>query len=105
MAYGTTMFRHVVLLRWVPEATGAQKQAVADGLAALPGVIPTIRAYRFGPDAQLSEGNSDVAVVADFDDAAGYLAYRDHPAHQAVISQHIAPILAERAAVQYSPED
>jgi hypothetical protein len=40
-------------------------------------------------------------VVADFDDAGGYLVYRDHPAHRAVVEQYVTPIVAERAAVQY----
>jgi hypothetical protein len=99
------MFRHVALFRWAPETTDAQKDAVAQGLRALPGAIPTLRAYRFGPDAQVNDGNFDYAVVADFDDAAGYVAYRDHPAHQAILAKRIAPIVAERAAVQYTPED
>ena len=40
-------------------------------------------------------------VVADFDDVDGYLVYRDHPDHQAVIQELIRPILAARAAVQH----
>ena len=34
------MFRHVVLLRWKPDATEAQRAAVVDGLEKLPGVDP-----------------------------------------------------------------
>ena len=75
------------------------------GLGELPGMIDTIRAYRFGPDVGLAESNFDYAVVADFDDEAGYLAYRDHEAHRELIARHIAPILAERAAVQHVVAD
>ena len=39
--------------------------------------------------------------LADFDDVDGYLVYRDHPDHQAVIRERIRPILADRAAVQH----
>ena len=95
------MFRHVVLLRWKPEATPEQRAAVERGLAALPGRIPEIRSYVFGADAHVSEGNFDLAVVADFDDFDGYLAYRDQPDHVALIAERIRPILAERAAVQH----
>jgi hypothetical protein len=95
------MFRHVALFTWTPEATGEQREAVTTGLSALPGLIGTVRDYRVGPDAGLAEGNFDFAVVADFDDAAGFVAYRDHPAHQAVLAERIRPILASRAAVQY----
>jgi hypothetical protein len=40
-------------------------------------------------------------VVADFASIDAYLAYRDHPAHQAVLADRIRPILAARAAVQF----
>jgi Stress responsive A/B Barrel Domain len=96
------MFRHVVLLTWVDTATADDRRAVVDGLEALPAVIPEIRSYRVGVDAGMApEGNSDLVVVADFDDVAGYLVYRDHPVHQDVIARRIRPILASRAAVQH----
>ena len=96
------MFRHVVLFRWAPEATVAEQEKVAEALRQLPAAIPTILAYHVGPDAGVNEGNYDFAVVADFADVDGYLVYRDHPAHQAVIAEHIRPIVADRVAIQYS---
>ncbi|HEY4669054.1 MAG TPA: Dabb family protein [Tepidiformaceae bacterium] len=95
------MLRHVVLLKFVDEATQEQRQAVLDGLATLPPAIPAIRSYVFGLDAGIAEGNYDIAVVADFDDASGYRDYAVHPAHQQLIAERIRPILAARAAVQY----
>jgi hypothetical protein len=95
------MFRHVVLFTWKQDATREQQQAVADELRKLPAAIDAIRAYHFGPDARVDTGNFDFAVVADFDDVDGYLAYRDHPAHRAVVEQYVLPIRASRAAVQY----
>jgi hypothetical protein len=95
------MIRHVVLFTWTGEATGEQKQRVADELRTLPQQISGLRAYHVGPDAGINEGNFDFAVVADFDDVASYLAYRDHPAHRAVIEQFISPIVSHRNAVQY----
>jgi len=95
------MFRHVVLLRWKPEATAEQRAAVETELALLPGLVPEIRGYTIGTDARVNEGNYDLVVVADFDTVDGYCAYRDNADHQAVIREHIAPILAERAAVQH----
>jgi hypothetical protein len=95
------MFRHVVLFSWAGDPTEAQKQALADELGQLPGLIDAIRRYQFGPDAGINPGNCDFAVVADFDDADGYLVYRDHPAHRKVIEDYINPIVARRSAVQY----
>lgn len=94
-------FRHVVLFTFTAEATGEQRRAVLDGLAALPSQIPEIRGFRFGVDAGLAEGNADVAVVADFDDRAAYQTYARHPAHQALVAERIRPILAARAAAQH----
>jgi Stress responsive A/B Barrel Domain len=95
------MLRHVVLFTWAPEATEEQRLTVATELRKLPGVIAELRAYAVGPDAGINQGNFDFAVVADFDDRDGYLAYRNHPAHRAVVDKHITPIAATRAAVQY----
>ena len=95
------MLRHVVLLKWTPDATEEQKQAVASELGKLPGVIDAIRVYRFGPDAGINPANCDFAVVADFDDVDGYLAYRDHSVHRKVIDDTINPIVASRTAIQF----
>jgi hypothetical protein len=95
------MFRHVVLLRWKPEATAEQRAAVVTGLEGLPARIPEIVSYTIGLDAEVNEGNYDLVVVADFDNVDAYRVYRDHPDHQTVIRDRIAPILAERAAIQH----
>jgi|HigsolmetaAR206D_1030411.scaffolds.fasta_scaffold40175_2 hypothetical protein len=96
------MIRHVVLFRFTPETTAADVEAIADALRELPAAIPEIAAYRFGTDLGINEGNADFAVVADFASTEDYLTYRDHPRHQAVIKEHIAPHLAERTAVQFA---
>ncbi|MGH3398861.1 MAG: Dabb family protein [Streptosporangiaceae bacterium] len=99
------MIRHVVMFTWTPEATLEQKERVLTELRTLPPLMAGLRAYHAGPDAGLAPGkapgNFDFAVVADFDDAGSYLAYRDHPAHRAVIDERIRPIMAGRSAVQY----
>ena len=95
------MFRHTVLFTWTPEATDEQKQAVATEVAKLPSTVPSVRAFASGPDVGFNQGNFDFAVTADFDDEAGYLAYRDDPGHRDVVQRFIMPILAQRAAVQF----
>jgi hypothetical protein len=96
------MFRHVVLLRWKESTTAEQRRAVRRGLETLPPQIPEIKSYRVGEDAGLAaQGNSDLVIVADFDDVDGYLVYRDDPVHQDMIAKLIRPILASRAAVQH----
>jgi hypothetical protein len=95
------MFRHVVLFTWAGDPSEAQRQQLADELGKMPGLIDTIRRYQFGPDAGVNPNNCDFAVVADFDDTAGYLAYRDHPAHRALVKNYVDPIVERRSAVQY----
>jgi hypothetical protein len=89
------------MFTWTQEATEEQKKTLAERLSGLPGDIPEITSYSFGVDAGINAGNYDFVVVADFADRDGYLVYRDHPAHLAVIEECILPIRAERAAVQY----
>jgi len=95
------MFRHVVLFVFNDEATEEQKQALHEELAKMPPGIDAIRAYKFGPDAGINAANCDYAIVADFDDAAGYLTYRDHPVHRALVDGYVNPVVARKAAVQY----
>ncbi len=95
------MIRHTVLFSWKPEATEEEKQQAAAEVAKLPSVIPSVRAFVAGPDIGLNQGNFDFAVTADFDDEAGYLAYRDDPGHRDMVQRFILPIAAQRAAVQF----
>ena len=95
------MIRHTALFQWAADATGEQKQAAATEVAKLPSIVPSIRAFASGPDAGFAERNFDFAVTADFDDEAGYFAYRDDPEHREVVRRYITPIVAQRAAVQY----
>lgn len=94
------MIRHVVVFTWLAETTSEQKQYVSDQVATLPPLMTGLRAYHFGGDIGLAEGNADFAIVADFESTADYLAYRTHPAHLDVIKRAITPIVRQRLAVQ-----
>ena len=95
------MIRHVVVFKWNDDVTSAHIDAMSTAAAGLPEAIDTIRGFRCGRDAGINQGNFDFAVSADFDDEAGYIVYRDHPAHQALIAAFIAGRIAQRAAVQF----
>lgn len=95
------MIRHVVVFSWKPEATPERVQQIADELTKLSASIPAIKSYACGSDAGITDGNSDFAVVADFDDEAGFVTYRDHPEHKEIIGRLIAPVIAERSSVQF----
>lgn len=95
------MIRHVVMFRWADTATEEQKQAAIDQLGSLRERIPGVRELSCGTDVGVQPGNFDLALVAEFDDVAGYEHYRDHEAHQTVVKEYVRPITAERAAVQH----
>ncbi len=95
------MIRHTVMFRWKPEATEEDRQQVATEVAKLPSMVPAIRAFASGRDAGLAEANFDFAVTADFDDEAGFFAYRDDHGHRDIISRYIVPLAAQRVAVQF----
>ena len=99
------MIRHAALFMWKPGTTLAQLRAVEDALARLPGEIPEIAAYRFGPDLGLTEGNADFAVVADFASAEDRRVYSRHPAHVRVIEEYILPVRESRVVLQYEFEE
>jgi hypothetical protein len=92
--------RHVVMFRLGPGVTEEQRARLADELRQLPAAIPEIAAYTVGTDAGLAEGNWDFAVVGDFVSTEDWQTYRDHPVHQAVITDHVRPLVTERAATQ-----
>ena len=94
------MIRHVVVFKWKPEATSEQVGQIASELRKLAAGIPAIKAYACGADAGITQGNSDFAVTADFDDEAGFITYRDDPGHREIIARLIVPITAQRAAAQ-----
>ncbi len=95
------MIRHVVLFTWDDEMTEELEQQFATELTALAPKLRGLRSYHAGPDAGIIEGNYDFAVVADFDDAESYLAYRTNAEHQEIIGRISSPHAKDRASVQY----
>jgi Stress responsive A/B Barrel Domain len=95
------MIRHVVLFTWDDEMTEEMERQLATELTALGPKLAGLRSYHAGPDAGIIEGNYDFAVVADFDDAESYLAYRTNAEHQEIIGRLSGPHAKDRATVQY----
>jgi heme-degrading monooxygenase HmoA len=95
------MIRHVVVFSWDDEMTDEMEKQFAAELTALAPTLPGLRSYHAGADAGLLEGNFDFAVVADFDDADSYLAYRSNAEHQDIIRRFSGAHAKTRASVQY----
>lgn len=94
------MIQHVAIFRWKEGTTDEQVAAVTQALGALPAQIEALRSYTAQPNLALRPGGGDYGVVAVVDDEAGVHAYLDHPAHKHAVDRYIAPIIAERIAVQ-----
>lgn len=95
------MFRHVVMFKWRPGIGAGEVENVRRRLDELSRAIPEISRYQHGPDAGVNQGNFDYVVVGDFADVTSYVVYRDHPIHKQLITEVLAPLIAERSAVQY----
>jgi hypothetical protein len=95
------MIRHCVVVTVSPDTSDADRDGIVEALRGLPAQIPEIRSYEVGADLGLRDGNADIAIVASFDDEAGWRAYLSHPAHLQVIDQHFAPHSTGRTSVQF----
>jgi hypothetical protein len=100
------MFLHIVLFKWKEGTTQAQADAVEAAMAKLPGEIPALKALHMGSDLKFRDGNADWALAALFENQEDWQAYQVHPAHQAVVKELAAPIVANRTAIQMpAPEN
>lgn len=99
------MIRHVVLLRWTDSPTAEELAAMEAVLGALPAQIPELVSYEYGADLELVEGTFDYAITATFARTEDYFTYRDHPAHQALVADHVSTRVAARATAQFSLAD
>jgi hypothetical protein len=95
------VIRHIALLTFVPDATDEQIDALEAAMSRLPARLPKLRSYKYGRDAGLNAGQANFAIVADFDNVADYVEYRDDAEHRRIIAELITPILASRTAAQY----
>lgn len=94
------MFFHVGMLTLTDEATAAHRTAIVEALSALPGRIPGLLDAKVSLDAGLTSGNAHLMFTMTFDSEESWRAYGSHPAHVAVVTEHIKPFLASKAFVQ-----
>jgi len=98
-------FNHVGHLTLAPEVTDEQVAGIVDGLVGLHGQVDGLVSAQVVRDAGLSEGNATLRFHMRFDAQPSWEAYRTHPAHVAVVKNHIGPVLVSKAFVQYDDAD
>lgn len=99
------MLIHCVSVKFKDAATPAQVAAFDAALAALPDQIDVIRRTRHGRDLGETPANADYALVSEFADAEAFNAYRAHPAHQALVRDHLIPLAESVHSTQFLAED
>jgi hypothetical protein len=95
------MIRHVVTFTWAADASA---ETIAATLAALRGLgreVGGMTSLTVAEDAGLVDGNASAVLIADFPDVEAYYRYAQDPVHLAIIAEHVLPILASRARIQY----
>lgn len=81
------MVEHMVLFKLKDGVTDAQKQAMQEGLRALPSQISEIRYLACGEDFSGRSKGYHIGLVVRFDNRAGVETYGPHPAHKAFSEQ------------------
>jgi hypothetical protein len=95
------MLRHIVLVRWLPEATEARRESVRRAIAALPSQIPEIAALKSGDGIGAGSNHYDFAAVLDFADRDAWQRYIQHPAHRAYAEGPGKEAVGSLACVQH----
>lgn len=93
-------FTHVVAFRWKDDTDPAAIESVTRALTALTDGFAGIESYLCGSDIGLSQGAYDYAIVGRFAGRDEFVAYRDHPEHQRILTELIVPALNDRVVVQ-----
>ena len=94
------MFSHIGILTLKPTTSDEQVLGLAAALEALVGVVPGLLTATVERDARLREGNADLIFRMQFDEQSSWEGYSAHPAHVAVITDHIAPVLQSKTFLQ-----
>ena len=89
------MIKHIVMWKFKP-GTEAERDKFLDGLRALYGVIPQIKAQEVGLNC--APGNYDAVLISTFDSLEDLAAYKNDPRHVAV-SGLCKAIRSDRVAV------
>ncbi|HLM06573.1 MAG TPA: Dabb family protein [Blastococcus sp.] len=95
------MIRHVVVFTWSEAADESRRRTAIEALRRLREDVGGMTSFVVAEDAGLIDGNADTVLIADFPDADAFSRYAQHPAHLAVLAEHVRPWLADRSVLQY----
>lgn len=97
----TTTVEHLVLLKFKPETTPPQRDALLAALRGLPEKVPGIMTFHCGPNFSPSRAQGfDIGIHVQFPSREALAAYGPHPEHQTVLAQ-ITALCADLIAVDF----
>ena len=89
-----------MLFRWNADTGAAHVDAIEAELRAMLAGLDMVRGWTLGRDAGLREGNADMALMVDFDDADGFRRYAADAGHRRILDELILPA-GTRLGVQF----
>jgi hypothetical protein len=95
------MLKHIVLIKLNPDAPAGASSQIMAALRGLPAEIPEILALDVGKNVVESDRNLDIGLVVEFADRAALDRYAAHPAHVAVVKDHIQPAAQRLVVVDF----
>lgn len=95
------MIRHIVMMRWKPEADAEARQAARDAIEKLR-AVPDVREMRAGDNVGQSPNAYDFAAVIDFDDREAFTRYLQSEAHRRYVEGPARAAVASIAAIQHA---
>lgn len=98
------MIEHLVLIKWKPSTSEANRRRVLSALAALKDRIPGILRYKVGENFSPRSQGFDAAISSTFADLASLQAYQPHPEHQ-VVATEIASLAENILALDFETMD
>jgi Stress responsive A/B Barrel Domain len=93
------LITHIYVAKLRPGTTDEQVATWLQAIDALQ--FEGMLEIRSGPDLGLREGNWDVAITADFRDAAAWHRYNDDTLHNQIRNQHAKPIVEAQQRIQF----
>ena len=94
------MLKHIVMWKFKPEVSEADKLEMKRQLESLKGVVPTLIDIEIGMDVLQGDASKDMVLYSEFKDMDDLKAYATHPEHVKVV-EFVKPLVCERHVVDY----
>ena len=94
------MITHIALFSWSDAVPAGHAERCTRELRQFASTLGGLVSYTCGPDAGLTEGAADFAVVAVFEDEAAWHEYDTADEHQRIRSELFRPYITTRTVTQ-----